>query len=251
MAVLTAGTLVVSYLVLAVGLTLYHVPTPNHRSNLMVVGLLGFNFLNIFIALCEIGLGRHVKDIQDRYLEMKQFIDNHKNRKVWHQVLDFFTMPLTIQQTIDGKTFPVQMWSTYALYDPAYQNNLSYGFFIDVGNGYTTILPCLLVNLALTKPLMLIDRLDNAHLWVSCVGIASYWQIAYGTIVYFAQFIYHQRYKGHGSIEVFLFVVLMNAIWIVFPLFGIFACVEILKAGSLTCLNNVDKGFLTQFQLPY
>jgi hypothetical protein len=250
MGLITAGSVVVTFLVCAQAVALHYVPTPEHRWNGVVFALLFFNFLNIFIALCEVGLGLHVKDIQSRYRQVKTTLAKEK-RPVWNQVIEFFTLPMTLAQILDGKTFVVHMWSTYALYDPAYQNNESFGFFIDVGNGYTTIAPCILVNLALTVPSYLSAKLgeETAHLWVACVGIASYWQIAYGTIIYFSQFLYHERYQGHGAIEVLLFVIVMNAIWIIFPFWGIYVCWEILKEGSLDCLTTVDVGFLSKFQL--
>ena len=42
------------------------------------------------------------------------------------------------------------MWASYAVFDPSYANRQSFGFFIDVGNGLTTLAPTLifLVSLA-------------------------------------------------------------------------------------------------------
>ena len=46
------------------------------------------------------------------------------------------------------------MWSTYSLYDPSYSNRESFGFFIDVGNGWSTLLPSAVFLWGLTYQLL-------------------------------------------------------------------------------------------------
>ena len=60
------------------------------------------------------------------------------------------------------------MWSTYALFDPSYQNRESFGFFIDVGNDWSTLAPCVMLNVGMVRP----GWVDP--LWVGCVTIAAY-----------------------------------------------------------------------------
>ena len=124
------------------------------------------------------------------------------------------------------------MWSTYALYDPSYQNHESFGFFIDFGNGLSTIPPSLLVNIAMVKPEW------TSSLFVGCVGLAMYWQVLYGTLIYILSFVFNRRYEGKSLTEVVLFVGLSNGIWIVFPLIGIWACVVILRDGNLDVFQS-------------
>lgn len=121
------------------------------------------------------------------------------------------------------------MWSTYALYDPSYQNHESFGFFIDFGNGMSTIPPSLLMNLAIVwyKEDVL------SPLLVGCVGIAMYWQVLYGTLIYILSFVFNKRYEGKSLTEVVLFVGLTNGIWFVFPIIGIWSCVITLRDGNL------------------
>jgi len=117
-----------------------------------------------------------------------------------------------------------KMWSTYALYDPSYQNYESFGFFIDFGNGLSTIPPSLLVNAAMVLPKTLSPLL---------VGLAMYWQVMYGTFIYILSFVFNRRYEGKSLTEVCLFVGVSNGIWVVFPLVGIYSCVVILRDMNL------------------
>ena len=121
------------------------------------------------------------------------------------------------------------MWSTYALYDPSYQNHESFGFFIDFGNGMSTIPPSLLMNLAIVW-----YKEDTlSPLLVGCAGIAMYWQVLYGTLIYILSFVFNKRYEGKSLTEVVLFVGLTNGIWFVFPIIGIWSCVIVLRDGNL------------------
>jgi TRAP-type C4-dicarboxylate transport system permease large subunit len=123
------------------------------------------------------------------------------------------------------------MWSTYSLYDPSYQNHESFGFFIDFGNGLSTIPPSILMNFA-----MVLSNTSSAFLsplFVGCVGLAMYWQVMYGTIIYVLSFVYNRRYEGKSLLEVFLFVGISNSLWLFFPIAGIYSCVCMLRDSNM------------------
>mmetsp|Transcript_23749 Transcript_23749/g.49100 ORF Transcript_23749/g.49100 Transcript_23749/m.49100 type:complete len:98 (+) Transcript_23749:377-670(+) len=73
-------------------------------------------------------------------------------------------------------------------------------------------------------------------LLVGCIGIASYWQIMYGTYIYFLSFVWNERYKGFAPLEIWTFVGLSNGIWILFPAIGLWACYRMLGEGSFDVL---------------
>jgi hypothetical protein len=203
---------------------------PAETANLqygLILSLLFFNNLNILIALCEIALGTHIRLIQEDFQKLQQRYGAPHNHQV-SAALAFLTLPVPWNRLFDGKVWSL-MWSTYSLYDPSYQNQESFGFFIDVGNGWSTIPPCLLLNVAMTLP-----QYAPSPLWVGCIGLASYWQILYGTIIYFVSFIFNRRYQGFRIAEIAGFVGVSNGIWFVFPLTGIYACVAILNSKDFS-----------------
>lgn len=195
----------------------------------LVISLLFFNNLNILIALCEIALGKHIMLIKDDYQKFKQ--QYAPNNQQVAAATAFLLMPLPWDRLFDGKLWS-RMWSTYSLYDPSYQNHESFGFFIDVGNGWSTIAPCVMMNLAMAVPTLL------SPLLVGCVCLASYWQILYGTIIYFLSFFYNKRYEGKKLGEVLGFVGVSNGIWFIFPLAGIYACVNILDTKDFSVFRH-------------
>ena len=216
---LNTGTAIGLYLVLTTLAFLHFHPT---IPSISTISLLVFNNLNIFIAYCEICLGRHILLIKSDYKKLRAKYRGNE----WAACIKYLTMPLSVSQCFDGRIWS-KMWSTYALYDPSYQNHESFGFFIDFGNGLSTIPPSLLINLSIVCPHKL------SPLLVGCVGLAMYWQVLYGTIIYILSFVFNKRYEGKTLTEVCLFVGFSNGIWIIFPAIGIWACVAVLRDGTL------------------
>ena len=189
--------------------------------------LLFFNNLNILIALCEIALGKHIILIQQDFAKQAK---SCRGREM-EAALQFLLLPVPWTRLFDG-TLWCKMWSTYALYDPSYQNNESFGFFIDVGNGWSTIPPSLLMNYTIVFPF------SCSPLVVGCIGIAFYWQMLYGTVIYLLSYCFNRRYDGFGRGEVFAFVGVTNSLWIIFPVAGLYACYCTLRDGDFAVLAN-------------
>ena len=224
---LNFGTAVLLWLTITCGPCFALLPYENPiTGNLLVTSLIFFNNLNIFIAICEICLGLEIMFIKAHYQDLcKSFRGNE-----WAACRKFILEPLTVSQLFDTKTW-AKMWSTYSLFDNSYQNHESFGFFIDVGNGYSTIAPCVLLNVAMVYP----EKLP--HLLVGCVTIASNWQMMYGTLIYALSFVFNRRHEGHNVISVAIFVIFSNIIWVIFPGLAIYAAVTMLKDGNMNVFN--------------
>ncbi len=197
--------------------------------NTIGLAILFFNNLNILISFCEIALGNHIRFIQKDYLERKKQYEG----KEWKAAFQYLTMPLSFSTLFNGEKWAI-MWSTYSLWDPSYQNQESFGFFIDVGNGWSTILPCLLWNAAILFPAQVHASWQYAWLTVAMLGCASYWQVLYGTLIYFLSFFLNKRHVGRPVAEVVGFVGGTNGIWIIFPVFALYAAGVILRDQTLT-----------------
>mmetsp|Transcript_14505 Transcript_14505/g.20463 ORF Transcript_14505/g.20463 Transcript_14505/m.20463 type:complete len:236 (-) Transcript_14505:46-753(-) len=213
-------TAIILWLLSTTGGALYFCPK---LPNAIGISILFFNNLNILIALCEIGLGLHIKFIQDDYKKLKS---KYRGKEL-EAVLAYLLMPLSLSQLFEAKKW-VKMWSTYALYDPSYQNNESFGFFIDYGNGMSTIPPCLLWNFAIIYPE------QCSPLLVGTVGLCSYWQVLYGTVIYLLSYIFNRRYVGRSPMEILGFVGFTNSLWFFFPVAALYAAVIMLRDGDLS-----------------
>ena len=55
----------------------------------------------------------------------------------------------------------------------------------------------------------------------------------YGAIIYVLSYMFNRRYTGKSLLEVCLFVGVSNSLWIIFPVAGIYACVCMLRDGTM------------------
>ena len=198
-----------------------------------------FNNLNVLIAFCEIALGNHITYIQDHYRSLvKEYRDDKTGKPTKAEYLagfSYLNMPLSLRDIYDGGEKWSRMWSTYSLWDPSYSNPESFGFFIDVGNGWSTILPCWLWNFAIIFPHFFTPSNEagentdyTAVVLLGFIGAMSYWQVLYGTIIYFLSFLWNKRYENKPLVEVLGFVGFANGIWFFFPIACLLACYKLL-----------------------
>ena len=245
------GFTITTAFVLWLGITTFLVPAlaqkyyydgGNSSSSLFLlppISILGwsimfFNNLNVLIAFCEIALGKYISYIQDHFQSLKKEYRDEKTGKgkkpEYLAGFAYLNMPLSLRDIYDGGEKWSQMWSTYSLWDPSYSNPESFGFFIDVGNGWSTILPCWLWNFAILFPHYFTptDEDYSAVVFLGFIGSCSYWQVLYGTIIYFLSFLWNKRYEGKPLAEVLGFVGFANGIWFFFPIACLWACYQLL-----------------------
>ena len=245
---LTIGTSFVIWL----GLTTLIVPhyvlsnnNNNNKLNILAYSILFFNNLNILISVCEIMLGKHIAFIKQHYLRLKKHYTAGVDE--YQAAFGYLTMPLSIRESLflcqQGQQKWAQMWSTYALWDPSYQNDESFGFFIDVGNGWSTIPINLIWNVMIVCPQCFTgvhetggnnNNNNTTILLLGFLGTASYWQVLYGTIIYLLSFVWNKRYQNKPLIEVLGFVGFANGLWFVFPIFCLYASYQLLATQDPT-----------------
>lgn len=129
------------------------------------VGLAFFLCLNFLICLWEISLGWHIDFIKK---ECERLHKKYKGNRL-AACMSFFAMDLEAKDLFSGRFWSI-VWSTYALYDPSYANRESFGFFIDVGNGWTTLIPTALFLVGMTFGVVPARVLGM-------VGLAKFYQV--------------------------------------------------------------------------
>ena len=118
------------------------------------------------------------------------------------------------------------MWSTYCALDPSYADTKSFGYCVDVGNGWTTLLPTIAFAVGMTTPAVLSAR------WLGMLGLMEFYKELYGTIIYFFQYVNNRRFDRSPKAHVWGIVVPANGIWIGFPLLGMWACSRLIVDGN-------------------
>ncbi len=174
------------------------------------------------ICLWEISLFFNVDLIKSKYEAMLKKLP----RGTIGRVFLFEHVPL--KQALSLK-FWANIWAVYSLVDESYSDQKSYGFFIDIGNGFSTLAPTILFAVGMT----LQDHLMSPK-WLGILGLASFWQEFYGTVMYFTSYLVNKRWRKHGStaFQIFILVILPNVTWMVFPGLGMWASIELILNDS-------------------
>jgi len=122
------------------------------------------------------------------------------------------------------------VWILYSFFDESYADPKSYGFWIDSGNGFSTLIPGILFVVGLT-----FDIMDARHLGL--IGMLQFYQEFYGTVLYFWSFFYNARWQGHGwqgpRVKiVFATVLISNGIWFMGPGLGMYVSYHLIMHGD-------------------
>lgn len=177
-------------------------------------GLAFFVGLNALICYWEIALAYRTRRVgRDARRLRAKTADSQEAR--FGAIGAFFFAPCG-PRDCGSLTFWSRVWSTYAVYDPSYADHTTFGYWIDVGNGHSTLGPSLLWLVGMTRDLMPARAFG-------LVGLLAFYQEFYGTAIYFCTFFYNRRYVGKTALEVALFVGLSNGIWFLGPLVGMWA----------------------------
>jgi len=191
--------------------------------NVTQIVLSFFTTLNFRICLWEIALGLRIDESHQRHLDTRKV---YQGREI-EFALETLAQPTTLRNLF-SPSYWGQIWSTYAIFDPAYGSRKSFGFFIDVGNGWTTLLPSFLFLFGMTFD---ISQLMSTQTF-ALVSLCAFYQAWYGTLVYFLTFFFNGRHKVLPAWTTFVFVGCTNGIWLTLPVLGMHTCVKILTEGN-------------------
>ena len=138
--------------------------------------------------------------------------------------VEFLTARVPLRR-VGSPTVWADVWATYALYDGAYTDRSTFGFNADVGNGFFTPIPSIILLAALTFGFM-------PAVFAGILGIALFWQWVYVTSLYAVSFRVAGSHEGMPRSVRWTYVWGPNAVWIVFPLLGLFVSARLILDGT-------------------
>lgn len=183
------------------------------------LALATFLSINVLVCVWEISLWRRIDEIE-RWHHEPRVAGGRPRGSV-------FLARLALRDL--GTLTWARIWSEYARYDPAYADRRSFGFAIDVGNGFSTLLPSLFFLVGMSVPLVSAPVLG-------IVGLLVFYQKLYGTLLYFFTFLFQRRYRGHRLVPLLLAVGGSNGIWLLFPALGLYVCVRLILENRFDLL---------------
>ena len=123
------------------------------------------------------------------------------------------------------------VWATYSTYDGSYADRRTYGFNVDVANGFVTAVPSLILYGAFATEFL-------PPVAAGIVGIMLCWQWVYATSAYLMSFFIVRRHRLLGKGELAGMILGFNAPWIVCPLVGLYASVRLVVDNSYAVLGG-------------
>ena len=136
-------------------------------------------------------------------------------------------VPLT---KILSPTVWADVWATYAQYDGSYADRRTYGFNVDIANGFATPLPTLILYAAYTFDIL-------PALVSGIIGVMLFWQLTYMTSVYLVSFFVANRQTRISRGELHIYILAMNSPWILCPLLGLYVSVRLILDGDYSVLG--------------
>lgn len=178
-----------------------------------------FLWINVLVTFLEISLYLQIKPIKEHYAE---FVPAYRGRE-FDRLIEFVTAPIRWSDVPRPRRW-AEGWATYALFDDAYANEKAFGFWVDTGNGFSTLIPSVLFIYGMTYDLL-------PAVWLGIIGVALFWQKFYGTVIYFWAYVHNKQYAGHAQRDV-VFVVLLNALWFIGPAWGLVVSISMITSGG-------------------
>ena len=188
--------------------------------------LLSFFFsVNLLICYWEVCLFLHRDYVEERVA----FWADRCDQKGQSPALTFLCSTVLPRQLFMTKTW-ADVWASYAQYDGSYADRKTFGYSADVANGFVTPIPTLILYAALTIDFMPV-------LITGILGVMMFWQWTYVTSVYWVSFFSAER-QGHISRrEIYIYIIAINAYWVVFALLGLYVSVHLILSGDYTILG--------------
>ena len=223
---------IVTYVVLGTALfTAWH--ASQYGFNAAQAAMAFFLVVNSMIAIWELCLYFQIDFIRQQFAKLKL---TYRGREL-QRVGELFNTSLTWAAVVSPHTW-AQIWATYSLFDESYSDTKSYGFWIDSGNGFTTLPASLLCLAGMTSGRVPSSSPSVATMAFGLLYFVANYQMFYGTVLYFASYITNRRYEGHSLMNVVVFVGVSNLIWMIFPLFGMWAGWQVLNEHSMAVFRN-------------
>ncbi len=142
---------------------------------------------------------------------------------------EFLTTEIPLTKILSPQA-GADMWAVYSLYDGSYIDRRTYGFNIDIANGFFTMVPTLVLYAAFTVAFL------PAHV-AGILGVALFWQWEYATSVYMASFYVAGRHKLISRADRATYIWGSNATWLLFPLLGLYVSIRLIVDGDYSVLG--------------
>ena len=143
--------------------------------------------------------------------------------------VEFLTTSVPLNRVL-SPTVWADVWATYSMYDSAYADRNTYGFNIDIANGFTTPASTLILYVTYTGGLL-------PAVAAGILGAMLFWQWVYASSLYVVSFFVGQKQTRITTREFWIYIFNPNAIWVLFPVLGLYVSIRLILDGDYSVLG--------------
>ena len=122
------------------------------------------------------------------------------------------------------------VWAAYSQFDDSYADRRTYGYNVDIANGFVTPAPTLILFTAYT-----FDFLPAVAAGI--VGAAMFWQLTYATSVYWVSFFVARRQERVSRKDMYIYIWALNSPWVLFALLGLYVSIRLIADDDYSVLG--------------
>ncbi len=194
--------------------------------NLIYTLLILFFAINLVICYWELCLL-----IKRDYIERRA---EHWKRR-WEETgrappVEFLSQAVSLKKWL-SLTVWADVWASYCHVDSSYADRRTYGYSVDVGNGFVTPVPMLILFAAYTFELL-------SATVSGIIGAMLFWQLLYATSVYWFSFFIAKRHTRISRRDLYIYIFTLNSPWILFALLGLYVSVRLILENSYAVLGH-------------
>lgn len=130
-----------------------------------------------------------------------------------------------------SSTLWADVWATYSQFDGSYADRRTYGYTVDIANGFVMPVPTLILSAAYT-----VDFLPA--LAAGIIGVMVFWQLVYATSAYWVSFFVANRHGRIGRKDMYVYIWGMNCPWVLFALLGLYVSIRLIADGDYSVLGH-------------
>ncbi len=143
--------------------------------------------------------------------------------------VEFLTTSVPLNRVL-SPTVWADVWGTYSMYDSAYADRNTYGFNIDIANGFTTPASTLILYVSYTGGLL-------PAVAAGILGAMLFWQWVYASSLYVVSFFVGQKQTRITTREFWIYIFNPNAIWVLLPMLGLYVSIRLILDGDYSVLG--------------
>ncbi|MDE0245550.1 MAG: hypothetical protein OXM59_09450 [Gammaproteobacteria bacterium] len=141
----------------------------------------------------------------------------------------FFATRIRLTQVLSPAVW-ADAWAAYCYYDDSYADRRTFGFNVDIANGFVTPVPTLVLYLAFTV------GYPSARI-AGIIGLMMSWQWVYMTSTYLVSFFVARRQTLLSRRDMYIYIVAINSFWILCALLGIYVSIALIVNGDYRVLG--------------